>query len=107
MHGIIIILLIKASSRNAMGKKMWQYLWQLMLPVCKESRETFFSMSSIRPGTTRPAVLYSQCYLVAPVIHIQSLRSHVCGHIHILHNIETLVWAKKLKKGTPVNVSCH
>jgi hypothetical protein len=95
MHGIIIVLLIKASSRNAIGKKMWQYLGLLMLPVCKECRKTFTSMSRIRPVTTRPAVLYSQWYLVVSVIHIQSLCSHICGHIHVLHNIQTLIWPKK------------
>ena len=75
----------------------------------QRSRKTFSSRSNIRPVTTRPAVLYSQCYLVVSVIYIHSLRSHGCGHIHILHNIEILVWPKKIKKknGTPVNVSCN
>jgi hypothetical protein len=82
MHDIIIVLLIKASSRNAIGKKTWQYLGLLMPPVCKEGRKTFSSMSNIRPFTTRPAVLYSQCYLVASVIHIQSTQSRMWSYTH-------------------------
>lgn len=59
MHIKIIVLLIKSSSRNAIGKKMLQYLWPLMLPVCKKGRKTFSSVSNTRPVTTRPAVIYS------------------------------------------------
>jgi len=35
-----------------------------------------------------------QCYLVATVIHIQSLRSQICVYIHTLFNLETLVGEK-------------
>jgi hypothetical protein len=82
MYGIIIVLLIKVSSRNAIGKKMWQYLGLLMLPVCKEGRKTFSLMSNIRPVTTTPAVLYSQCYLVVSVIHIHSTQSSKWPYTH-------------------------
>jgi hypothetical protein len=43
--------------------------------------------------------LCSQCYLVAKVIHLQSLSSLVCVYVHILHNALTLVGrAKDTKK---------
>jgi hypothetical protein len=36
-----------------------------------------------------------KCYLVATVIHIQSVRSQICVYIHILHSTETLVQQNK------------
>ena len=46
-------------------------------------------------------IFYSQCYLVATVIHIQSLKSdmcvftRICIYTHILHSAEMLVGKKK------------
>jgi hypothetical protein len=53
-----------------------------------------------------------QCYLVATVIHIQSVRSQMCvcvcthTHTHILNNMETLV-GQNNKHGTAVNAACQ
>ena len=43
-------------------------------------------------------MLHLQYYLVATVLHAQSLRRQICAYIHIIHNIETLVGQKNLKK---------
>ena len=37
------------------------------------------------------------CYLVATVIHIQSLHSQICVYIHVLFTAERLVGEKKYK----------
>ena len=48
-----------------------------------------------------------QCYLVATVIHIQSVRSHICVYVHTFFTIHRR-WSgkgkKKKKIGTAVNV---
>ena len=46
-------------------------------------------------------------HLVATVIHSKYLRRWICVHIHILHNIGTMVEQNKKKKiGTPVKATC-
>jgi hypothetical protein len=92
IHNIIIILQIKASSRNGIRKKTWK--WQAATSSwIKEYCKAFCQMSRIRPFTTRPApqlyisskhfallqicvkIFHSHCYLVAMRIHIKSLRT--------------------------------
>jgi len=42
-------------------------------------------------------MFHSQYYLVAMVIHMQSLRSQICVYTHILHNIRESSGAKEIK----------
>ena len=44
-------------------------------------------------------------YLVEALIHIQSLRSHVCVYTHILRNIELLIGQEKETIWTAVNAA--
>jgi hypothetical protein len=54
-------------------------------------------------------IFHSQCYLVATVIHIQSLHSQICVHIHMFFTTERRWSDKRNKKkiGTAVNAACH
>jgi hypothetical protein len=93
--------------------------------ICK----SFCPMSHIRPVTpqTGAPTIYPvntshrsdlcknvslQCYLVATVIHIQSVRSQICVCIHIhIHMFFTIWrrWSGKRNKriGTTVNAACQ
>ena len=56
MYSIILIFLVKVSSKNAMKMKIWKCLGLLLLRVCKEDCKTFCPMSRIRPVSARPAL---------------------------------------------------
>jgi len=100
IYSIIIVFLIKASTRNAIRKKMWQLLGLLLFPVGKEFVKHFVQchIFARSPPGRRPIGKYPvntshrsdlctdaslQCYFVATIIHIQSVCSKICLYIHI------------------------
>ena len=56
IESIIIIFLIKSSSRNEIRKQMWQYLWPIILPISKGDCKKFCPVSRIRPVSVQPAL---------------------------------------------------
>jgi len=85
----------------------------LTTPVWKDDCKMFCPMSRICPVTARPVpqwqissqhfaplpicgMFHSQCYLVAMVIRIQSLRCRICAYVHLF--LATFVGQKNKKK---------
>jgi hypothetical protein len=128
MWNKIIVFLTKASSRSAIRKKVWKYLGQLLLLFKENTVKRFVKVlyspshrhagapmmniqSTFRtaPDSCKKVSLALSYYLVAMVIHMQSLRCQICVYnTHILHNIETLVGQKKYKSNkASVNSACQ
>jgi len=99
------IFLIKASPEEFHKAQNVAVTGLLLFAVWKEDFKTLCPFSRIRPVTPRQApnfkypvntvaplpicvqMFQSQHYLVATVIHIQSLRSQICAYINILFTI--------------------
>ena len=109
------MFLIKASSRKATSKR--ENNWGCCYFLFEKKTVKLFvhchvfaqSPPGRRPTDKYPVntshrfqffflMLHLQYYLVATVLHAQSLRRQICAYIHIIHNIETLVGQKNLKK---------
>jgi hypothetical protein len=116
---IIIIIVIKASSRNAI-RNTWQYqgCYNVLFHKHTVKRSAQCHVFARSPPDRRPNDKYPvntshrsdlsinvslQCYLVATVILIPSVRSQtcvcvcvcVCVYTHVVHSIETLVGRQK------------
>jgi hypothetical protein len=97
-----MIFLIKASTKNAISNKIWQKLWLLLLlPIQKQTAKHSVQCHVFvqSPPDQRPKHKYPvttshrsdlcksvslQFYLVATLIHIQSVRSQICVCVHML-----------------------
>ena len=70
------------------------------LVTCQADASVIESSQHFAPLQICVKMFHAQYYLVATVIHTQSLRSEICVCIytHILHSTEMLVRQKKLLK---------